>query len=127
MIELGAGLGWGERGGSLVGRGGGQLIVMEVAGGVIRRALKLMLLLLRRFILGELGCVNVTSPKSRKRKREKRNWLMQCRLQHAENNALVKCLKTIEDLTYTQQSQTLTSQNTHHLQHYGDRTDRTKR
>lgn len=70
-------------------RGGGQLIVMEEAGGVISRALRLMmLLLLGRFTLGELGCVNVTSPKSRKRKREKRNWLMQCCLQHAENNAL---------------------------------------
>lgn len=73
----------------MVGGGGGQLAVMEVVGAVISRGLRLrLLLLLKRFTLGELGCVNVTSPKSKKRKREKRNWLMQCCLKHAENNAL---------------------------------------
>lgn len=57
---------------SLFSNTGDELaVVVTDVGGVISLAFRLMLLLWR-FTLGELGSVNVTSPKSRKRMREKK-------------------------------------------------------
>lgn len=52
--------------------GVGLAVVLPDVAGLINLWFKLRALLLCRFTLGELGSVNVTSPKSRKRRREKR-------------------------------------------------------